>query len=107
MRLSIRWRLALWNTLALAAVLACFASLVYLLFRQALHEQIDRQLRIGLRQLQADPRLETALDARIEHWVEEYRDHLHLYCVIYRPDGTIHARTPELLPARTLARSTR
>jgi two-component system heavy metal sensor histidine kinase CusS len=95
-RLSIRWRLALWNTLVLAVVLLCFATLVYLLFRHALYDQTDRLLHVGIGQLKADPRIETALDERIEHWVEEYRDHQHLLCVIYRADGTVHARTPEL-----------
>jgi hypothetical protein len=97
-RLSIRWRLTLWNTLALATVLACFASLVYRLFRQALYEQTDRLLQVGLGQLRSDPRAETAADERIDYWIEEYRDHQHLFCVVYRPDGTLHARTPELAP---------
>ena len=44
MRVSIRWRLTLWNTLALAVMLACFAALVYGLLRHALYEQTDRAL---------------------------------------------------------------
>jgi heavy metal sensor kinase len=98
MRLSIRWRLTLWNILVLAAVLALFATLVYLLFRNALYEQTDRLLHIGLGQLVGDPRVEMATDERINHWIEEYRDHQHLFCAVYRPDGSLHARTPELGP---------
>lgn len=98
MRLNIRTRLTLWNVLALAAVLAIFATLVYLLFRHALYEQTDRLILNGLGQLQGDPRVETAADERIDHWIEEYRDHLHLLCVIYRPDGSVLAHTPELAP---------
>ena len=44
MRLSIRWRLTLWNTLALAVVLLGFAALVYTLLAGALYEQIDHKL---------------------------------------------------------------
>ncbi len=96
MRLNIRWRLTLWNIVVLAAVLALFASLVYLLFRQALYEQTDRLLRAALGQPRADPRIETATHERIDHWVEEYRDHQQLFCVIYRSDGSVYAHTPEL-----------
>ncbi len=98
MRLSIRWRLTLWNIVALAAVLALFATLVYLLFRQALYEQTDRLLRAALGQLKADPGIESATDERINHWVEEYRDHQQLFCVVYRPDGYLYAHTLELEP---------
>ncbi len=98
MRLSIRARLTLWNTLALTAVIAVFAILVYLLFRHALYEQTDRLLRIALGKLKGDSRVETATDDRINFWIEEYRDHQHLSCVVYRPDGTVLARTPELMP---------
>jgi heavy metal sensor kinase len=98
MRPSIRWRLTLWNTAALAVVLAAFASLVYILFREALYDQTDRLLEIGLGQLRGDPRAESAADERMAYWIEEYRDHQHLLCVVYRPDGSVHARSPELPP---------
>jgi two-component system heavy metal sensor histidine kinase CusS len=99
MRLNIRWRLTLWNIVALAAVLALFATLVYLLFRQALYEQTDRLLRAALGQLKTDSGVESATGERINHWVEEYRDHQQLFCVVYRPDGAVYAHTPELIPA--------
>ena len=50
MRLSIRWRLTLWNTLALAVVLAGFAALVYAPARATpCYEQTDRTLLAGCR----------------------------------------------------------
>jgi heavy metal sensor kinase len=95
-RLSIRWRLALWSTLAMAAVLACFAALVYGLLRSALFEQTDRHLQAALGQLRRDPRVETSTDSRLRYWIAEYRDHLGLYCVVYRADGSPLAWTPAL-----------
>jgi two-component system heavy metal sensor histidine kinase CusS len=94
--LSIRWRLTLWNTVALAVVLACFAALVYGLLRQALYQQTDRLLLASLDLLRADPRIDTDTGERLHHWVEEFKEHQGLLCVVYRPDGTIRARTPEL-----------
>src|SRR5205807_1828203 len=44
MRLSIRWRLTFWNTLALAFVLMGFAALVYGLSARALYQQTDQRL---------------------------------------------------------------
>ena len=60
MRLSIRWRLTLWNTLALALLLACFAALVYGLLRHALIEQTDRSLRAGFGLLRGDAEADAA-----------------------------------------------
>ena len=92
MRLTIRWRLTLWITLALGVTLTCFAILVYGLLRQALFEQTDLSLRSALGQLKGDPRANTATDERINYWIEEYKDHLGLYCVVYR-NGAAHAWT--------------
>jgi hypothetical protein len=50
MRLSIRWRLTLWNILALGLVLLGFAAAVYGLTARALYEQLDDRLLAGLRQ---------------------------------------------------------
>jgi len=44
MRLSIRWRLTLWNVVALSVVLIGFSALVYGLLAQALYERVDRSL---------------------------------------------------------------
>jgi heavy metal sensor kinase len=95
-RLSIRWRLTLWNTLALAVVLSCFAGLVYGLLRNALFEQTDRLLRAALAQLRDDPQAETATAERFRYWIKEYWEHQTIFAVIYRADGTRVASTPEL-----------
>jgi two-component system heavy metal sensor histidine kinase CusS len=98
-RLSIRWRLTLWNTLALAVVLACFAFLVYGLLQRALFEQTDRLLLAAFGQLRGDPRADADPEGRLQYWIEEYKDHQDLFCVVYQPDGTLHARTPSLADA--------
>jgi heavy metal sensor kinase len=95
-RLAIRWRLTLWNTLALAVMLACFAALVYGLLRHALYEQTDRALQAGFRLLRGDSRVETAAGERLLYWIEEYKEHQNLFCVVYAADGTLHARTEGL-----------
>jgi heavy metal sensor kinase len=95
-RLAIRWRLTLWNTLALAVMLACFAALVYGLLRHALYEQTDRSLQAGFRLLRGDSRAETVPEERLLHWIEEYKEHQNLFCVVYGPDGALHARTEGL-----------
>jgi heavy metal sensor kinase len=91
-RLSIRWRLTLWNTLAFAALLACFAGLVYALLRGALLAQLDRSLESALGQLANDPRAAAAPEARLRYWIEEYKDHLGLWCAVYA-NGALHSRS--------------
>jgi heavy metal sensor kinase len=95
-RPSIRWRLTFWNTLALAVVLAFFALLVYGLLRRALLEQTDRLMLAAFGQLRGDPQAEANPEDRLRYWIEEYEDHQGLLCVVYRPDDTLHARTPGL-----------
>ena len=56
MRLSIRWRLTLWNTLALSVVLIGFSALVYGLLAEALYERVDRSLLAELSELENDDR---------------------------------------------------
>lgn len=96
MRLSIRWRLTLWIALALTVVLTSFAALVYGMLRHALNEQTDRMLQAGSGLLRADTLVETATDERLRYWIEEYKNHQNLLCVIYRPNGALHARTAGL-----------
>ncbi len=99
MRPTVRWRLTFWNTLALAVVLTCFAVLVYAMLRRALSAQTDRLLQSGFGHLRGDPRIGTDTAERLEHWVEEFKDHLNLYCVVYRSDGPLLTRTPGLASA--------
>jgi heavy metal sensor kinase len=96
MRLSIRWRLTLWNTLALATVLLGFAGLVYALTAHALYEQTDRGLLIGYRQLERDERLGHDLDERLSYWAHELMEHNNVFCIIYSADGRVRTRTEEL-----------
>jgi len=100
--MSIRWRLTLWNTLALAVVLACFAALVYGLLRRALFDQTDRLLAAAFGQLRGDPRAQIDTDERLHHWVEEFKDHQNLFCAVYRSDGSLAAQTPGLPPGSVL-----
>src|SRR5215212_5526919 len=96
MRLSVRWRLTLWNTLALAVLLLGFSSLVYALMAHALYEQVDRTLLSELRQLQQDERLAHQPEERLAHWIDEFLEHEKNFCIVYHADGRIYRRTPEL-----------
>jgi heavy metal sensor kinase len=95
MCLSIRWRLTLWNTLALAVVLAGFSGLVYALLRHALYEQLDRTLLAEQEQLRRDDRLAGQAHERLRHWIDEFMEHEKNFCVVYDGDQ-VHLRTPEL-----------
>src|SRR5262249_39605671 len=95
MRWSIRWRLALWNTLALAVLLACFAALIYALLARFLCDGVDRSLADAWRQLDRDPRA-AGEAARLSYWVEEFWEHEHIACAVYDRGGRVLARTPEL-----------
>ena len=99
MRLSIRWRLTLWNTLALAVVLLGFSGLVYLLLRHALYEQIDRTLLAEHAQLEHDDRLAEQPTQRLQHWIDEFQQHEKYLCVIYDPAGRVVLATSELAAA--------
>src|SRR5262249_53417779 len=113
MRLSIRWRLTLWNTLALAVVLLGFAALVYGLLAHA-QQQIDRALRERLdralqridqtllsefqqlQKLEQDPNRAGAPDERLRYWIGEFEEHDHVFCVIYDREGKVRIRTEKL-----------
>jgi heavy metal sensor kinase len=96
MRLSIRWRLTLWNTLALAVVLVGFSGLVYLLLRHALYEQIDRTLLAQQAQLEHDERLSEQPVERLRYWIDEFLEHEKNFCVIYDDAQEVFLKTPEL-----------
>ena len=94
--LSIRLRLTLWITLAVAVVLTCFAGLVYSMLRHALRQQTDRLLQASFGLLRGDPRVETAAAERLRYWIEEYQEHQNLLCAVYHHDGTLFAKTEGL-----------
>jgi heavy metal sensor kinase len=96
MRLSLRWRLTLWITLALAAVLLGFGALVYGLLRSALYERLDETLRHQWRDLEEDRRLATERDARLRYLIDEFEEHEHGFCIVYDQEGKVHLRTEQL-----------
>src|SRR5260370_14014685 len=96
MALSIRWRLTLWNTLALALVLLAFAAMVYVLLARALYDQLDRRLLGGFRQLEQDRRLDADTAGRLGHWAYQLNEHGRVFSVIYYPSGRASARTDQL-----------
>ncbi|HEY8503658.1 MAG TPA: heavy metal sensor histidine kinase [Gemmataceae bacterium] len=104
MRLTIRRKLTLWNTLAFACVLFAFAALIYLLLARVLLQQTDRLLDAGFQLLAADPRLHAAPQERLDYWIDEFKEHQNLYCAVFRPDGSLYAHHPELEPALLAAR---
>src|SRR5713226_8377887 len=95
MSLSIRWRLTLWNTLALAIVLLGFSMLVYGLLRHALYERIDRSLQSQLQEL------EQKSNPDLPYWIKEAKEHQNISCVIYDSGGKVFERTTEL-PATSI-----
>jgi heavy metal sensor kinase len=96
MRLSIRWRLTLWNLAVLAVALVGMGGLVYGLMRQTLYQRLDRSLQTELEELQHDSRLASQPEQRLRHWIYEFKEHENVSCVVYRPDGKIFLRTEEL-----------
>jgi heavy metal sensor kinase len=96
MRLTIRWRLTLWNTLALAAVLLGFGLLVYGLLRHALYEQVDRALLDEFEQFRQEDRPGERLKERLLYRIHEFMEHEHFFCVIYNPQGRVYLKTEEL-----------
>src|SRR5437660_5968812 len=96
MRLSIRWRLALLNTLALAVMLLGFSALVDALMSHALYHQLDQSLRTEFQQLQQDDRLRADPAGRLRYWIDEFKEHENFSCVVYGANGQVYLRTPEL-----------
>jgi len=94
-RLSIRWRLTLWNTTALAILLVIVGLLVYGLLRHAMLEQIDRVLIEQFHELEHDLHSVEDPEARIRHWIEEFHEHAGVLCVVYSEDGVV-ARTEQM-----------
>ena len=94
MRLSIRWRLALWNTAALAVVLTAFAAMIYGVLDREHRERIDRDLRGEFQELTQDPHSLTDPGARREKIADAKEDD-NISCLIYDDAGAIVAQTPD------------
>jgi heavy metal sensor kinase len=99
MRLSIRWRLTLWYTLALAMVLLGFSGLVYGLLAHALYERIDDALLAQFRLLQqeeGDPRAAEDPAKRLRYLIHELQEHAGILCVVYDAQGRVTQHTEEM-----------
>jgi len=94
-RWTIRRRLTLLNTLALAVLLAAFAALIYLLQARAIIERVDEKMEESWRQLQRDPRLIEEPAAR-ERWLKESWERDEVAIGVFAPDGRLLAQTAEL-----------
>jgi heavy metal sensor kinase len=46
--------------------------------------------------LRADPRIDTATEERLRDWIQEFKDHQNLLCVIYDANGAVQGRTAGL-----------
>jgi heavy metal sensor kinase len=95
-RLSIRWRLTLWNGLVLAAVLLGFAAGVYGLVARSLYGQFDRALRAEFRDLERDHPASDPGGRWLRHWMEEVKEHDNISCVVYDAAGAAYAKTEGL-----------
>jgi heavy metal sensor kinase len=95
-RLSIRWRLTLWNTVGLTVVLVGFAVLVYGLLAHSLREQTDRKLLSGFHELHDDPRLESDAEGQLRHWAFELYEHAGVLSVVYGAGGEVLLKSEEL-----------
>jgi heavy metal sensor kinase len=104
LRFTIRWRLTLWNLLALALVLLAFAALVYALVARSLYRGLDSRLALAFDQLRHDRRLSSEADNRLAHWIAEFKEHEGFFCVVYGRQGKLRQRSEELaidsVPAR-------
>jgi heavy metal sensor kinase len=90
MGLSIRWRLTVWNTLALALVLIGFSAIVYAMVHHALYERVDQSL------FSVFQELENKTDPDLGYWIKEAKEHQNMSCIVYDARGTVTERTEEL-----------
>src|SRR5262249_9182165 len=99
MRLSIRWKLTLWYTLALAVVLAGFGTLVYGLLVHALYERLDEGLLAQFKLLEhnsQDERMVSDRRARLAYLVDEFKEHANVFVAVYDSRGEVFVRTEQL-----------
>ena len=97
MNATIRWRLALWNTLSFGVLLAAFAGLVYALAYREAVGVMDRKLTGCLEQLARDER-NVRDSEKLQHWIGEFWEHEQVACVVFDSTGTSSLRTEELTP---------
>jgi heavy metal sensor kinase len=90
MRLSIRWRLTVWYTVALAIVLIGLGCLVYALLARSLYQRMDQSLLAEIQEIQDKP------NPNLPYWIKEAKEHENICCIVYDPEGRIYERTEEL-----------
>lgn len=95
-RVSIRWRMMVWNTTAFAVVLIAFGTLVYSLLRQTHYDQIDRVLASRYREVIADDRLATSPEERFQFWVRKFGKHVEISGIVRDRDGRTIAQAEQL-----------
>src|SRR5262249_18099506 len=95
MALSIRWRLTIWNMLALTLGFVSLGAIVYVLLESALYQGIDRLLLSEFQELEHKP------GVNLKSWIHEAKEHENIFCVVYEADGKVYERTEEL-PAEVL-----
>jgi len=95
-RISIRWRVALWNTAAFAVVLCGFGILVYSLLSQTHYDQIDRILESRAREIVGDDRLQENPQQRFQFWVRKFGKHVEISGIVRDEQGTTIAEAQQL-----------
>jgi heavy metal sensor kinase len=96
MMLSIRWRLTLWNTLALAVVLLGFSGVVYGLLHKTLYARLDDLLKGEWSELERDARIGEDPRRWMAYWIGEFQEHEKVICVAYDAKGQVFAKTDTL-----------
>lgn len=94
--LSIRWRVALWNTAAFAVVLLGFGLLVYGLLRQTHYDQVDRVLSNRYGEMLADERLRADPADRFQFWVRKFGKHVEIFGLVVDGEGNVVAHAEQL-----------
>ncbi len=102
-RISIRWRVALWNTAAFALVLCGFGILVYSLLRQTHYDQIDRVLESRAQEIVGDDRLQQTPQQRFQFWVRKFGKHVEISGVVRDERGATIAEAQQLAEVPDLA----
>ncbi len=94
--ISIRWRVAIWNTTAFAVVLLVFGVLVFAILRQTHYDQIDDGLRARSNQVFSDAEVSSSPQKRFAFWVRKFGKHVEISGVVLNPAGEIIAQAQSL-----------
>lgn len=95
-RISIRWRITLWNTAAFAIVLVGFGCLVYELLRKTHYDQVDRGLSSRYREILQDEALTANPRRRFNAWVRRFGKHIEISGLVFDEEGRVVARAEQL-----------